>query len=86
MTPDEVVKELKRSIEKYCSCKTCTIIPSAIAFIQDYQKLRGKIDVEKIANILYNADKNISGVTEPKQEYMIDAQIIVKYLQQPTEH
>jgi len=55
------------------------------SLLQEYQKLRERVSVEKIASVLYNADKNISGVTEPKQEYMIDAQIIVKYLQQPTE-
>jgi hypothetical protein len=81
MTPDEVVKQLKLSIEKDCACRACMTIPFAISLISDYQKLRERLSVEKIEGL----------ITPPKgQMWLIDtlpiAQAIVTYLQQPTEH
>ena len=52
MTPDEVVLELKLSIEKDCACRACATIPFAITLLQDYQKLRERVSEEKIEEIL----------------------------------
>ncbi len=87
----ETLKDIQRANEKMVALK------SAISLIQDYQKLRDKIDVGKIAGELIEA----STFTHTPPNYLnpiklcflpsaeirdIVAQKIVTYLQQPTEH
>jgi hypothetical protein len=89
MTPDEVVKVLEEDLRRnnlaiqnwykpeYFNKNRGQALSSAITQIQDYQKLRGKVDKERIESILiYMHDM-------PKEKI---AQSIVTYLQQPTEH
>jgi len=81
MIPDEVVKVLKKDLElmKRHHYQDDDIVKAeeiAISFIQDYQKLRERM--ENIKSGKYNKyfcviDKNI-------------LQAMVTYLQQPTEH
>lgn len=92
MTPDEVVKVLEEIIKypKQVGDSDTPALQSAITLIQDYQKLREKISVEKIEEKLKIAiwyelpyqerEKNMSSANK----YL--AQSIVTYLQQPTEH
>jgi hypothetical protein len=76
MTPDEVVKELEIHYQTNCMVGDIGVaIKSAISFLQDYQKLRERM--ENIKSEKYNKyfcviDKNI-------------LQAMVTYLQQPTE-
>ena len=57
MTPDEVVKVLN---ERLCIVHTTTdveysiALSSAITLIQDYQKLRERVSVEKIDSLIRN--------------------------------
>jgi len=100
MTPDEVVKVLgeifrqKREIEKYdtgiFANKTKQEVEAlsfAISLIQDYQKLRGKVDKLELVKV---ADKSLgyNGLGTKMTPKEIDKmfQAIVTYLQQPTEH
>ena len=98
MTPDEVVKELQKELEyqralldprsedmNKGSEKLAQAIQSAISLIQDYQKLRERVSVEGVENIIYD-----KGNWETLYASDIDvkniAKQIVTYLQQPTEH
>jgi hypothetical protein len=90
MTPDEVVKELKLSIEKDCACRACMTIPFAISLLQDYQKLRERVSVEKIKKLLNKNELWVDvgfdiGYATPLVSKDL-SQAIVTYLQQPTEH
>ena len=93
MTPDEVVKVLKDRLSginydtcpNMCGLKGNQALQSAISLIQDYQKLRERVSVEKIDKVI-----NYFGIcqefgSEPEDTKNI-AQSIVTYLQQPTEH
>ena len=94
MTPDEVVKVLQgkinilksfylkfdKSSQKDLDAELITALQSAISILQDYQKLRERVSVEKIvANVPFY--QNIMPVE--RQEIVKQ---IVTYLQQPTEH
>ena len=104
MTPDEVVTNLEANIEHHncrnddqSSCAYCQNTISAISLIQDYQKLRERVSVEKIDKIIdeimpcscISAYKD-RGLTAPdcaNHNYKEDlSEQIVTYLQQPTEH
>jgi hypothetical protein len=104
MTPDEVVKVLgeifrqKREIEKYdtgiFANKTKQEVEAlsfAISLIQNYQKLRERVNVEKIDSLIRNyafrheCNLGNEGIILEKSICEI-AQAIVTYLQQPTEH
>ena len=85
MTPDEVVKELEilnqlTNIEWYG--KEREAIQTATSLIQDYQKLRERIDVGKIARVLQDCDRTRGQDALHYQQ----ADAIITYLQQPTEH
>ncbi len=92
MTPDEVVKELTERLEWNTKHPEISIdretkaVESAISIIQDYQKLREKIDVNKIGNII----RENLGTHKNFETWLIEkdniSQSIVTYLQQPTEH
>jgi hypothetical protein len=75
MTPDEVVKELKEISEEWSYPAGAEFYPkkealqSAITFLQDYQKLRERVSVEKIEIAMELED------TDDKR-----AQAIVTYL------
>ena len=68
-------------------------LTTAASLLQDYQKLREKVSVEKIAYKLFAEEfpqepwadwtRKPQGA---KQEWFDKAQAIVTYLQQPTEH
>ncbi len=82
MTPDEVVNGLLNlrkevlGIDETAKNKF-SIYNSAITFIQDYQKLRERIEVGKIRKSFTKAtDSNLT---------IEQAQAIVTYLQQPTD-
>jgi predicted HTH domain antitoxin len=58
----------------------------AISLIQDYQKLRERVSVEKIAEIISTNEYNLLGTKTTRGEcHNKSAQAIVTYLQQPTE-
>jgi len=104
MTPDEVVKKLddfKQAPAHFAllvgnewtdwKAEIIPALSSAISIIQDYQKLREKINVEKIAIALYQADYvpckwKDSASSDDKWLYRNTGKAIVTYLQQPTEH
>jgi len=85
MTPDEVVNVLKE-IKEYGLDPDCfsnadkqQALSTAISLLQDYQKLREKLNIDKIvANVPFY--QNIMPVE--RQEIVKQ---IVTYLQQPTE-
>lgn len=99
MTPDEVVIALKKDLRLCKAIGICTHLPDktmsdkiqaltfAISLIQDYQKLRGKVDKLELIKI---ADKSLgynglgTKMTPKEIDKMFSA--IVTYLQQPTEH
>ncbi len=99
MTPDEVVKVLEELKNAGCgnnydgspcrvrSKEEIEALSSAITFIQDYQKLRGKVDKLELVKV---ADKSLgynglgTKMTPKEIDKMFSA--IVTYLQQPTEH
>jgi hypothetical protein len=83
MTSDEVVSKEIEAIENILysdlnlSEGTKQALQTAITHLQDYQKLREKIDMNKIADIIFEC-----GSAYPCDK----AKAIVIYLQQPTEH
>ena len=95
MTPDEVVKVLEEYFDeanvggqpnKYLIRKQ-TALQSAISLLQDYQKLRERIDTHKITCIIAGLEfKDGEKDTIIYEHYKDTAQAIVTYLQQPTEH
>ena len=81
MTPDEVVKVLEEYFDeanvggqpnKYLIRKQ-QALSSAISLIQDYQKLRERVSVEKIEQVLY-------GITDRDNLTPYRAEAIVTYL------
>ena len=99
MTPDEVVDTINtllkiKRIGETGKCDALTLetdeveaLSSAISLIQDYQKLREKVSVEKIAEIISINEYNLLGTKTTRGEcHNKSAQAIVTYLQQPTEH
>jgi len=97
MTPDEVVKVLNNFLSDSNfpgkSPRAKQALSSAICLIQDYQKLRERVSVEKIFNIILDQEPrgllgNSTGggsmIDAYPGEYKL-AQSIVTYLQQPTE-
>ena len=90
MTPDEVVDKISTLSEAgIIDEDERSALKTAISIIQDYQKLRGKIDKHSIARILYNSD----GDDVPWKNNDVcwvdceaQSQAIITYLQQPTEH
>lgn len=78
MSPDEVVKKLG-DMSSESNHNEFNVLASAISLLQDYQKLRERVSVEKIvANVPFY--QNIMPVE--RQEIVKQ---IVTYLQQPTE-
>jgi hypothetical protein len=92
MTPDEVVKVLSNLQSQISDLVTSTkaeeceqSLSSAISLIQDYQKLRERVSVEKIEKICF--DHISIGTSEYYKMLPVNlAEAIVTYLQQPTEH
>jgi superfamily II RNA helicase len=99
MTPDEVVKNLemfKEQIERASESRkvngeyeeTYQALQSAISLLQDYQKLRERVSVEKILKIIEDnlecKDDDVIGCHINGKN--ASAQAIITYLQQPTEH
>jgi len=96
MTPDEVVKVLETHYIVHDK-EYNDALKLAISFLQDYQKLRERVSVEKINKIIdeimpcscISAYKD-RGLTAPdcaNHNYKEDlSEQIVTYLQQPTEH
>ena len=91
MTPDEVVKVLEEIIKypKQVGDSDTPALQFAITLLQDYQKLRERVSVEKIAMEIEKARWNhnveiVNGkaTNTASKNY---AQAIVTYLQQPTE-
>ncbi len=78
MTPDEVVGSLQGIFSYGLSIKQTQALQSAISLIQDYQKLRERIDKGKI--------KTMIGYVGSEYDQEMTAEQIVTYLQQPTEH
>ena len=91
MTPDEVVNGLLNlrkevlGIDETAKNKF-SIYNSAISLIQDYQKLRERIDREKIESIINDNCRYIADEGKVMFIYGNTAQAIITYLQQPTEH
>ena len=94
MTPDEVVSKLQLFINKLDNPSpggTTLQIPkqsiqSAITFIQDYQKLREKIEIGKLDGELSCAYNDwLSTGKDYGDLCSMQADAIVTYLQQPTE-
>ena len=81
MTPDEVVKNLQDLLKDDWDLmrwkEAEQAFRTAISLLQDYQKLRDKIDVGKIQEAMRHCDCGYSAKV---------AQAIVTYLLQPTEH
>ena len=75
MTPDEVVKEC----DKETGYKYHNTLQRITSELQDYQKLREKIDKKKIESYLWGRLPDLQELTK------LVAQAIVTYLQQPTE-
>jgi len=96
MTPDEVVSVLKKAKKIYVFEALGDIkfkdfqqaLQSSINQIQDYQKLRERVSVEKIEYAITNFYiTNPYVCNEPNEEIKKRiAQAIITYLQQPTEH
>ena len=105
MTPDEVVTNLEANIEHHncrnddqSSCAYCQNTISAISLLQDYQKLREKIDVDELSFLIYKYETGLGEELaranwtakhfqdKSKINSTPLAQSIVTYLQQPTEH
>jgi hypothetical protein len=97
MTPDEVVAVLKTIREQGALREEEPYLDFAISLIQDYQKLRERIDVATLAFQFYCLDfpdidkqellADWQGYSERlRMNYVIKAQSIVTYLQQPTKH
>ena len=98
MTPDEVVKGLQElnivmenvywKGQKEHPEKSIFIsaLSSAISLISDYQKLRERVSVEKLVEMLmgYQGGCELHIATQPGFNKL--SQSIVTYLQQPTEH
>jgi hypothetical protein len=86
MTPDEVVKELEIHYQTNCMVGDIGVaIKSAISLLQDYQKLRGRMNDKD------NFATNIRGYFNPntnrENDLIIEvAKKCLTYLQQPTEH
>jgi hypothetical protein len=86
MTPDEVVKILQELVHAEIN-EDQEALQSAISLIQDYQKLRERVSVEKIAYQLFAEEfpqepwadwtRKPQGA---KQEWFDTAQAIVTYL------
>ena len=70
------------------NCRTVQIANFAISLLQDYQKLRERVSVEKILKIIEDnlecKDDDVIGCHINGKN--ASAQAIVTYLQQPTEH
>ncbi|MFA5724518.1 MAG: hypothetical protein WC979_09765 [Candidatus Pacearchaeota archaeon] len=99
MTPDEVVEKLgeikEEDVHHRLEDSEIEAIQSAISLIQDYQKLRERVSVEKIAEIIYDKETFLQKVLEPSQafltwgqldeieksHYQTEAHAIVTYLQ-----
>jgi len=93
MTPDEVVKELEIHYQTNCMVGDIGVaIKSAISSLQDYQKLRERVSVEKISQVTIDLVEDNFPKGECKERgkaIVLHAQMliaIVTYLQQPTEH
>ena len=106
MTPDEVVKILENMLTEIACKQAPKIerletpiydvdfklqaLQSAISILQDYQKLRERVSVEKIDSLIRNyafrheCNLGNEGIILEKNICEI-AQAIVTYLQQPTE-
>ena len=102
MTPDEVeaiktIEEMREGYHKYG--KTYKALTSAITQIQDYQKLRERVSVEKISGVIHDTEDKLkikklgyitfidnggNKIVRSFENFIGDA--IVTYLQQPTEH
>ena len=108
MTPDEMVK-IKNAMNKVWKnhkledgVEILTILDfckSALKELQDYQKLRERVSVEKISGVIHDTedklkikklgyitfiDKGGNKIVRSFENFIADA--IVTYLQQPTEH
>jgi len=71
------------SYERCGACPNCMfnqVKAEIITDLQDYQKLREKIDADKIRGVM-----GVNCESYPADEYKM-ANAIVTYLQQPTEH
>jgi hypothetical protein len=114
MTPDEVVKELKEVLieaERFATDifnwsppsfneERRNVLSSAIALIQDYQKLRERVSVEKLTSLIATTKLGVGHKFSDSSDYdlylkdwriqektiKLLAEQIVTYLQQPTEH
>jgi hypothetical protein len=107
MTPDEVVKQLNFPKKKEHSPNNTTTekhiiigynhcVDDCQPLIQDYQKLRERVSVEKIRIVINERLKNfpinedMDGLSSRGVDYQNllnrTSQQIVTYLQQPTEH
>ncbi len=86
MTPDEVVKVLEELSTKYLipNSKQREALQSAIFLLQDYQKLRERVNKEQLWGFLisiWNVNKKFYDAADLDDL----AEQIVTYLQQPTE-
>ncbi len=95
MTPDEVVKNTLTNAQELgliaifhsdiLSPEEKLALKTAISLLQDYQKLRERIDVKEIRDLLL--DQNPIQEWESLSQHKTRlAQSIITYLQQPTEH
>ena len=86
MTPDEVVKVLKLMTKGHGATDFGEALQCAVTLLQDYQKLREKIDEGKIEAVVNSAilfDANIKPIHKLTNSIVT---ALVTYLQQPTEH
>ena len=89
MTPDEMVNKLAEILKFTAPLEPSEkqALYSAITQIQDYQKLRERVSVEKIRNLLTEmAHLGCCIYDKDCHENTDGAVAIVTYLQQPTEH
>ena len=93
MTPDEVISNAQKLgliaifHSDILSPEEKLALKSAITLLQDYQKLRERIDTHKITCIISGLEfKDGEKDTIIYDHYKDTAQAIVTYLQQPTEH
>jgi len=94
MTPDKVVLPIQAVMDCLEACYFANEHPypmglafrQAVNLLQDYQKLREKIDREKIESIINDNCRYIVDEGKVMFIYGNTAQAIVTYLQQPTEH
>ena len=110
MTPDEVVKEMQKRLseaEKQRAeygypnkevNKFIEIQKQAISLLQDYQKLRERIDVDELSFLIYKYEtglgEELARANWTAKHFQDKSKInstplaeqIVTYLQQPTEH